>query len=226
MPAAPLRVLALFVLALECSCAATLKGESTPAVPAGGGQASTDESPAARAYARALAELELHAVQLDNQAKKVAADQAVDVAERELAQARQAQEEGLKEAQIELRSGEVELQALRVRVSETQGDLAELESMYQEEEFAAKTKELVLQRGKSQVELAGAALGVAEMRHQLLVSDTLPAKQRAADLTVRKAEIALEAAQAARENAALQARIALKKAEEALRAAAEGAAED
>jgi hypothetical protein len=184
------------------------------------------EPEASKAHALDVARLELTAAQLDANAKDRAAAKAADFAESEVEQARKELEHADKQAAIRTRDGENNLKRAAVRLDETKAELIELESMYKDEEFAEKTKELVLTRGKSQVEMATAALEVETLRQDLLVKEELPAERGKAELTLRKAEAALEAAQLEREACALRGKIAVMKAEEAVRAAEAEAAKE
>ena len=182
------------------------------------------EVEASGAHSLEVARLELKVAQLEAQSAERAAAQSADFAAREVQQAREALEQAEKSAAIRTRDSENTLKRAAVRLDETKVELSELEGMYAEEEFAEKTKELVLYRGKSQVELAAAALEVEQLRHELLVSEELPAERSKAELALRKAEVALEAAEVEREGAALRGRVAVMTAEEAVREAEKKAA--
>lgn len=182
------------------------------------------EAGASGAHSLEVARLELQAAQMESQAKEREAAMAADVAAREVEQARQALAHADKSAAIRTRESENNLKRASVRLDETKAELSELEGMYAEEEFAEKTKELVLYRGKSQVEMATAALEVEQLRHDLLVREELPAERAKAVLALHKAEVALEAAEIEREGAALRGKIAVMKAEGAVREAEEKAA--
>jgi len=82
------------------------------------------------------------------------------------------------------------------RAEEAKDEQAELESMYKEDEFAKKTKELVLKRGKRQVELSDRSLDLARREQDQFEKHTLPDRERdlrhkldEAKLDVKKAEL-------------------------------------
>jgi hypothetical protein len=216
-PPPRLAALAALLAVLSPACAST-GGEGKAAGP--GAEASAGEGDAAaKAHALDAARLELKAAQLDAAAQEAAMKQAVGVAEREVEHARKALEQADKSAAIRVREGANALQRAKVRLDETKAELLELQGMYAEEEFAEKTKELVLARGQSQVDMATAELEVEGLRQELATRDTLPHERSQAELSLHKAEIALEAARAARDVAAIRAQLAVLKAEEAVRAA-------
>jgi hypothetical protein len=69
-----------------------------------------------------------------------------------------------KRAATDRREAELGVDRSRFRLEESRAELAELEAMYAEEEFAQTTKELVLKRGRRQVELAEAGLAIEVAR--------------------------------------------------------------
>ena len=76
------------------------------------------------------------------------------------------------------------------RAEEAKDEQAELESMYKEDQFAKRTKELVLKRGQRQVELADRSLDLAKREQGLFVEHTLPDRER--DLTHKRDEAVLD----------------------------------
>jgi|SoiMethySBSTD1v2_1073268.scaffolds.fasta_scaffold239907_2 hypothetical protein len=211
--------LAALAAGLALLSSACLTGGEKSAGPPAEASADKDADAAAKASALDVARLELKAAQLEAASQDTAAGQAVGVAETEVEQARKALEQADKSAAIRVRESENALKRARVRLDETKAELGELQGMYAEEDFAEKTKELVLARGQSQVDLATAELEVEGLRHDLLTRDSLPRDRAQAELALRKAEIALEAARAARDGAALRGQVAVRKAAEAVRAA-------
>jgi hypothetical protein len=217
-PLPRLIALAAGLAVLSSACALT-GGEGKAAGSGAQASAGSDAEAAARACALDVARLELKAAQLEAASQETATKQAVGVAEKEVEQARKALEQADKLAAIRVREGENGLQRARVRLDETKAELLELQGMYAEEEFAEKTKELVLARGQSQVDMSTAQLEVEQLRHELLTRDALPHERAQAELTLHKAEMALEAARSARDAAALRGQIAVMQAEEKVRAA-------
>ena len=70
-------------------------------------------------------------------------------------------------------------------------ELGELEAMYAEEDFAQKTKELVLKRGRKNLEFAERALVLAQLALASKKEIELPLERRELDVAVQKAERAL-----------------------------------
>lgn len=80
-------------------------------------------------------------------------------------------------------------------------ELGELEAMYQADEFAKTTKELVLKRGRRQLEMAERSLAVAKKENEIFAAHTLPdrerdLKQKVADAGIEVEKQALEARKA------------------------------
>lgn len=71
---------------------------------------------------------------------------------------------------------------------QAQDELAELEAMYQAEEFAKSTKELVIKRGRQRLELAQRSLAVSKTGLDLLKEHTLPDKLKDLERKVADAE--------------------------------------
>ncbi len=119
---------------------------------------------------------------------------------------------GLQTAQAELEDAERALasfdETAKVRIDEAELDLdssigdaadaalelAELKAMYDEEDFAEKTKELVLQRGRRNLEESQRSLAIAREEHRQLLELELPGEQRDLEWELSAAKIALKAA--------------------------------
>jgi hypothetical protein len=78
------------------------------------------------------------------------------------------------------------------RAEESKEELAELESMYKDDEFASKTKELVIKRGRRQAEMADRNLAVGRREFEVFKSHTMPEREKDLQKKVRDAEMALE----------------------------------
>jgi hypothetical protein len=162
-----------------------------------------------------LARLELELARLE-------AQQAVTGAERKLVEARIGQEKaGLEREAFDALGRARELDESRLGIDQARGraedaaaELAELEAMYAAEEFATKTKELVLTRGRRQLELAKRALDLAERQDKELSGFELPAKERELELARVGAEKELKEAEEGLTKVRLEQKIAIAKAEQ------------
>lgn len=94
---------------------------------------------------------------------------------------------------------------------EAKDELAELESMYQADEFAKTTKELVLKRGRRKVELAERNLAIAARNLDVLEKQTLPRKEEDLKRKVADAERAMQRAMRDREKTVLELELAQRK---------------
>lgn len=190
-----------FLVALGCllfaSCSSTGTKESTP--PADAPKAAEAAAKKAEKKAKELetAKMELDIEQMSAAAKVTAAQQAVVHASFDLAEAQQAFDnyKGI-EAPMQLESATIDLEQGRFRVAMREAELKELEDMYKKEQFATTTKELVLERGKKELEFAKREYAVAEKKHANLSKIEIPKKTRDLEESLRKAQEEASKAQA------------------------------
>ncbi len=213
-----LRLLALGVLALLGACAST-GGSSVEAEGTKEEAESGKDAEAEHALRVAQLELKKTKMELESQAAR---------AEEELRQAAEAHEAAVKKlgafeegSAIRLASAELSLDRARGNASDSELELKELEAMYGSEEFAEMTKELVLNRGRRQLEHARRGLELEERKMRRLTTVELPAERTALENAQRKAEENLRAAERSRAKGLVEAELSLARAEEALRKAKE-----
>jgi hypothetical protein len=166
--------------------------------------------------------VELAKLELD--LARLAAEQELATAERDLAKAKLEVEK----ARIELdgfsslgRARKLDqarlgLDQSRGRAEDAAAELAELEAMYAAEEFAQKTKELVLQRGKRNLEHARRAVDLSERELKELEEFELAGEQRELEQARIAGEKGLLESEQALEKLRLEKRIAIAKAEQEL----------
>ncbi|HEX5052569.1 MAG TPA: hypothetical protein VFZ65_12410 [Planctomycetota bacterium] len=118
----------------------------------------------------------------------------------------------------ELEEKQLELDQSTYRAEHQKDELGELTAMYENDEFAAATKELVLKRGRRELEVAERRLALAKksMRHAEQVE--MPRRERELRRKLADAEIEHEKAQLAAKKAALELDLAQAKAEHRLTA--------
>jgi hypothetical protein len=116
------------------------------------------------------------------------------------------------EMPISLDDKKIDLDRVTFRADESKEELAELESMYKKEEYAELTKELVIKRGRRQLELAQRDLKVEERKYDALQKQELQKKQRGLEDGVRKAEEELASAETKVEKQRLENEVSLLKA--------------
>lgn len=117
----------------------------------------------------------------------------------------------------ELEEHQIQLDSQTYRAEEAKDEQAELESMYKDDEFAKKTKELVLRRGRRQVELADRSLAAARKEFEVLEQHTLPERERELRRKVETAELDLKKADLEQRKAALELDVQKRQAEDKLK---------
>jgi hypothetical protein len=117
----------------------------------------------------------------------------------------------------ELEEHQIQMDSQTYRAEEAKDEQAELESMYKDDEFAKKTKELVLRRGRRQVELADRSLAVARKEFEVLEQHTLPERERELRRKVETAELDLKKADLEQRKAALELDVQKRQAEDKLK---------
>jgi hypothetical protein len=217
-----LRLLAC-VPSLVSSCAMTRSGGTQAQGPAGAASAGHTASAAVEAAVE-IAQLELEAARLDADSTLKKAESAVADAELDLQAALAAMESFQVGREIRMREAAASLERSKVRLEEQKQELAELESMYAAEEFAEKTKELVLARGKNQLAAAQESLAIETLRRARLEAQELPADELARRQALIKAENGLRDARKSFEAAGLRAKLGVMRAEKGLREAEKKAA--
>ena len=108
---------------------------------------------------------------------------------------------------------ELNLQGAEDRVLEAKQELEQLELMYKDEEFADKTKEIVLERGRRRLERSQRSLEIQRVDLATLTEKTIPVELEEHELRVREKHRALERARRSAESTRLDKQIALMGAE-------------
>jgi len=99
------------------------------------------------------------------------------------------------------------------RLREAEQELAQLEMLYAEEEFADKTKEIVLERGKQRLERSREGHAITQRDLTILLEFTIPIEMKKKEMEVDAKERQLERSRRDAEAAALDKAIALMSAE-------------
>jgi hypothetical protein len=148
------------------------------------------------------AKIERQVAELDRRMRKMTVDAAVERAADALARARtelQIFQAEVKPRQLEERR--ISLDGASYRAEHSKDELGELTAMYDADEFARTTKELVLKRGRRDLEMAERRLAVERKEAEHFERQELPERERElqrkvadAELEHRKAELELEKA--------------------------------
>lgn len=212
----PLRCLALLVpivASATLGCAAVARGRAAESAEDAEGESAKDR--------RAELERKLELARLELDLARLEQEQELDLAERELSAARLELEVARLSQQAfltlgrehELEEARLDLDRSRGRAEDAEAELAELESMYAAEEFASKTKELVLTRSHRDLELARRALALAERKRQQLESYELPEKEHELAKDLQAAETGVVEAEQSLEHRRLEHRVSVLEAE-------------
>ena len=152
-----------------------------------------------RDHERAQAQLELRLAQMDGEASLTKARHELEDAKRELAEKQRALEVFLQHQRPQrLAEGQLSLDQAFHRRELQQDELNELIAMYEAEDFAELTKELVLKRGRKGLEFAERNL---ELQRK---GETLTKQERDLNAGVEKAQRAVDAAAQALDKAELE----------------------
>ncbi len=142
---------------------------------------------------------------LDRQVRMMGAEASVQKSQRELDKEKRELELFLgKHRPRELEEHQISLDHQIHRAEEAKEELAELEAMYKEDEFARSTKELVIRRGRRNAEMADRSLAVARQEMELFEKTTLAERERALRDKVKDAELELEKSRLEMEKAKLE----------------------
>ncbi len=117
---------------------------------------------------------------------------------------------------LELAKAQLGFDRTQERAEESKQELEELMSMYKKEEFAALTKELVVNRGKKNLEFANRNLKQEETAMAQTRDVELPRKEKDLQVALHKAENKLREEKAAQEKLADETELKLRKAERAV----------
>jgi hypothetical protein len=104
----------------------------------------------------------------------------------------------------EIEERRISLDGQTYRAEESKEELAELEAMYKEDEFARSTKELVVKRGRRQMEMADRHLAVGKKEFEVFEKHTLVERERELRQKVKDAELELEKARLEHQKAQLE----------------------
>jgi hypothetical protein len=218
----PRTILPIALFFTLAACASTGSGEKKPASAPSGGAPAKDEAKAEALQKKerelSYAKLQLQITVLEQQADARSQQNAIAEAERGV---RRAEEElsDYQKAHKALEQAERELSTdqQKENLRETQQEFDELESMYKDEDFAKKTKELVLSRGKARLDFSRRGLEIAATRRDFQTSVVLPRKERDLNVALEKARTALEDARGGAERKKLSNQLQMLRAEDGIK---------
>jgi len=215
------------------------QADDPPAVASSAGQASPGESDPdkEKEHAKKLEKLNDELDELERQRDKLERDLAVaaqrlEVARLEMAQAEFDAKTSVDHAEQELALAqrrlavhreqyvptrlardELDLKWARDSVTENREELQQLELMYNEDEFADKTKEIVLERARRRLANVERNLEIREKESATLREETIPIETREQEVSVTERERGHERARRSAEQSLLNHRIGVMNAE-------------
>lgn len=216
-----LRILAPAFLAVFASACAS-SGGNTSSAPKAAEKSEKDNGDDDLQSKLDKAEIKLEIARLDSTNSEAAAARAVEAAalEAEMAAGALANYRAVQQP-LEAASRALALDRSRQRVKESKEELEELEKMYAQEEFADLTKELVLGRGRAQLEMATRDHELNEKRAAQERDFEWPRRERELADKVAATKRALGDAEARAAKGVLERKLALMEAQEAVTKARE-----
>jgi hypothetical protein len=173
----------VFLFAMAPACASPSRAEK-PSPPGPAAPADAEHAVAAARDKLALAKMQMEIAHKKADDARAHKERELELAKAELAQ--------FEEVDAPNRAAKAHLDLARRQdaLFEQQEELVQLEMMYEKEDLADKTREIVLQRGKRRVDRAKDELAIVERETQALEARTLPRE---------RSKLALEAEAKARE---------------------------
>ncbi len=163
------------------------------------------------------ARIEQQTGELDRRTRAVTVEAALLRTAAELEQARRSLDLFLSEQRPrEVEDKKISLDRSIYRAEEAKEELGELVAMYEADEFAKTTKELVLKRGRRQAELAERDLAVTKRESVEFEQYSLPQRERELRQKVADGEVERKKVEFDAEKARLEVQIAERKAKERL----------
>lgn len=221
------RVLSLVLIGLACSCASTSHSAQAGDAPkAKQSEAREKRDSGDEEWKIQQAEVELDIARIEVEMKIARAERKVADARTGLEKAKRDLDAGLAEMKTSSASEQLGLDRSKNNVDESKMELDELIAMYEADEFATTTKELVVQRGRKRLEFAQRGLDIAKQEFEQFTSVQLPEKRRKLEESVADAEFDLKMAERDLEVARMESRLEIGRKERALAKLREGDDED
>jgi hypothetical protein len=215
----PIALLSLPILLASTGCSSTGASSASAAEPSHPPAAKPEDADAADKLLKGNRELDYAKMELDLSKMSIAAETresenaVIDATQKLEAVKRDRDNFKGREKPEKIADKQLDIDRAAWRMEESRQELAELESMYKKEDFAGLTKELVLQRGKKNLEFAQRGLDLAKQSQEQLVSHELAKKELELDQAVERAEKALAEANAKKEKCATECKLKGMKAE-------------
>lgn len=213
-PRTTLTTALLFTLA---SCAATISGGRSSPAPAPAKDDSKTETIQKKERELNYARLQLQITELELQADERSQKNSTSESERGVRHAEEELSDYLQSQKaIEAAERTLGMDQQKEGLRETQQEYDELESMYKGEDFAYKTKELVLSRGRARLDFSHRGMELSTSRHEFQDKVVMPRKERDLREALEKGRTGLEDARASAERKKLANQLQLLRAKDGI----------
>jgi hypothetical protein len=210
------RSLVLAALAFAPACSTTSQSPAHAASPGGAPAATPANGERELAGARdkvAIANLQLALSDKRSESSRLRKEKELELSRAELTQFEES------DMPNQLAKSKLELTRRRDSLTEQQEELAQLEMLYEKQDLADKTREIVLQRGKRRVERAQDDLAISERESATLESKTLPRQRAKLAFEIEAKTRELDEQKSEAQVTQLEKRMAVRTAEAELKAA-------
>ncbi len=141
------------------------------------------------------AKIAVQTTAIERQVRTMTVEAAVQHAQRELDKKQRELDQFLQQLRPrELEEHQIDLDHQVHRAEDAKDELAELEAMYKDDEFAKTTKELVVKRGRRQLEMAARGLAVGRQEFEQFEKHTLVEREQELQQAAKDAALELEKA--------------------------------
>jgi hypothetical protein len=185
---------ALFLAVLTSSCAATDGGREPRGDDGGAARAERGSDEGDAAFELSQLEIELRIATLEAEAGIARAEREVADAQNAVADAERDLAQFEVERAIRVADEDLSMDRARQSVDEDQMELDELIAMYEADQFATTTKELVVSRSRARLEFSRRGLEIAEREYRQLIDVELPRESEKLVLELDAARFELEMA--------------------------------
>lgn len=211
----------LLLAALSASCAGTrgdglAAQESAPADTTTTDSSDADDDDGEAAWELSIAEREFEISTLEAEARIARAERGVADAEQRLARAERELAGWEVQSAIRLAREELSLDQSLESVTQRELELEELVAMYEADEFATTTKELVIQRGRMRLEFSKRGHDLSQRSHAHLLEHEMAADRTRHEQGVASARFELDMARHELEVTRMEIELSMRQKERAL----------
>jgi hypothetical protein len=190
------------LFASACASSPEVKNNAAPATSQDAPKDNAEEMAIKRADLErqvALAGMRLEKTKMDADHQSIATNDSLKRAEEELQLSRDALAQFERvDSKTRIEQARLNMKRMEDGLAEAEEELQQLEFMYQDQDLADKTKEIVLRRGKRRVERSKAQMAIEKQNLETLETKTLPLESKRLKMDLESKELALEAVRRAK----------------------------